>query len=369
MACSSECAWRTSVVAKTRRPAYCGLPRGRQAGDAARATSRTASDESVYSRDPVRAMAQRLRHGLLGLAAERIHRQAGVAVAGHEASQPSVGAPGWLGVSSTGPSTAKSAPRSRACVTWALSCADAPTSAPSGSAGRASRWAASARAGAPSASFHQAAGWKLLTSRRARRRQRCFTCSSASCSEAAPGPSGHCGSRSCTSFTPRASAASSRPRKAGRRARADGTDAVAGRQLQPAQRRQRGGQEVADLGRARRVDPFQALVLQAARLAFPAGDVAERQPYRGVGIDVHIGDPGARLRDADADFFLQFARQRLQHGLAGLQLAAGQFPPARPGLAFGTLPQQQLAVRAQDQAGGDIDDFSDMTGSPVAGEW
>ena len=65
----------------------------------ARATSRTASDESVYSRDPVRAMAQRLRHGLLGLAAERIHRQAGVAVAGHEAFPTQRRAPGWLGVS------------------------------------------------------------------------------------------------------------------------------------------------------------------------------------------------------------------------------------------------------------------------------
>ncbi|MCY1201351.1 hypothetical protein D9M72_128060 [compost metagenome] len=148
------------------------------------------------------------------------------------------------------------------------------------------------------------------------------------------------------------------------RARADAADAVGGGQLQPAQRRQRGGQQVAHRRRLGGIHPFQALVFQAARFAFPARDVAERQAHGGVRVGVHVGDPGARLRDSDADFFLQFARQRLQHGFARFELAARQFPPAGPGLAFRALAQQQHAVRAQDQAGGDVDDLLRHAGPP-----
>ncbi|KAG1441127.1 hypothetical protein G6F57_018801 [Rhizopus arrhizus] len=92
--------------------------------------------------------------------------------------------------------------------------------------------------------------------------------------------------------------------------------------------------------------------------------MAEGQADRRVRVDVHVGDPLARLRDADADFFLQFTGQRLQHGFTRLELAARQFPPARPWLAFGPLAQQQHAVGAQDQAGGDVDDLLRHGGPP-----
>ncbi|MNL20435.1 hypothetical protein D3C87_1416830 [compost metagenome] len=148
------------------------------------------------------------------------------------------------------------------------------------------------------------------------------------------------------------------------RARAHRTDAVGGGQLQPAQRGQGGGQEIADGRCVGRVHPFQALVFKPLRLAFPRGHVAERQAHRGVRIHVHIGHPRPRLCHADAQLFLQFAGQRFQHGFTRLQLAARQFPPARPRLAFGPLAQQQHAVGAQDQTGGNVNDLLRHGGPP-----
>jgi len=55
---------------------------------------------------------------------------------------------------------------------------------------------------------------------------------------------------------------------------------------------------------------------------------------------------------------MQLARQGLQHGFAGFELAAGQLPPAWPGLVAGALAQQQQAVAAQNEAGGDVDDLA-----------
>src|SRR3546814_10286954 len=48
--------------------------------------------------------------------------------------------------------------------------------------------------------------------------------------------------------------------------------------------------------------------------------------------------------------FFKLAGQGLQRGFARFDLAAGQFPPACPGLALGPLCQQQLAVGLQNQA-------------------
>ncbi len=72
-------------------------------------------------------------------------------------------------------------------------------------------------------------------------------------------------------------------------------------------------------------------------LAFPGGHLAEGQFDDGLGVFMHMHDPGVDVCGVDAELFIQFAHQGLFDGFAGLNLAAGEFPPAGPGLAFGAL--------------------------------
>ena len=55
--------------------------------------------------------------------------------------------------------------------------------------------------------------------------------------------------------------------------------------------------------------------------------------------------------DADADFLVQFADQRLLRPLAGLDLAAGKFPQPRQRLALRPLRDQHALVGVDQRAG------------------
>ena len=64
-----------------------------------------------------------------------------------------------------------------------------------------------------------------------------------------------------------------------------------------------------------------------------------------------------RLLHVDAKFLLQFPDQGLLGTFARLDLAAGEFPQAGPRLACGPLGEQHAAVRVDQGAGGNKNEF------------
>ena len=52
---------------------------------------------------------------------------------------------------------------------------------------------------------------------------------------------------------------------------------------------------------------------------------------------------------------MEFARERVGHGLPDLDLAAGKLPPALVDLAGGPLREQEAAVRPFDDSSRDLD--------------
>ncbi len=79
------------------------------------------------------------------------------------------------------------------------------------------------------------------------------------------------------------------------------------------------------------------------------------QPDGRVLVGVDAGDPRIGPLHFDAQFLVQFARQRLRRGLAVMDFAAGKFPPARVYLAGGTLREKKRAVGALDHRRRDFD--------------
>ena len=55
----------------------------------------------------------------------------------------------------------------------------------------------------------------------------------------------------------------------------------------------------------------------------PGGDAPEIEAHRGMRVGENAGQPGRTGGDGDAEFFLQFADQRLAHRFARFDLAAG----------------------------------------------
>ena len=66
----------------------------------------------------------------------------------------------------------------------------------------------------------------------------------------------------------------------------------------------------------------------------------------GVRIDELAAQPRPGAFDADAEFFLQFAHQRLLDGFSGFDLAAGEFPVTGINLADRALRKQILGSGA-----------------------
>jgi hypothetical protein len=71
-----------------------------------------------------------------------------------------------------------------------------------------------------------------------------------------------------------------------------------------------------------------------------------------------VAQPDQRPRrgQLDAEFLVEFARERASRILAGLDLAAREFPLARIDLVGRTLADQDLAALVAQRAGGDVDE-------------
>jgi len=98
------------------------------------------------------------------------------------------------------------------------------------------------------------------------------------------------------------------------------------------------------------------------QLATPFRHTKEIQPHRRMGIGEHARDPRVCGLDRNAQFLMQLAAQRMIRRLAGLDLAAGEFPIACPDFAGGALGEQEGAVGALQDGGGNFDDFCGFGG-------
>ena len=92
---------------------------------------------------------------------------------------------------------------------------------------------------------------------------------------------------------------------------------------------------------------------QTARVAVPAGDGAHVQAQALVGIRLRDVDQRCADLDVDAEFFVEFARERRFGRFAGLVLAAGEFPQPGELLALGPLRDQHAPVGIDEHAGND----------------
>ena len=102
--------------------------------------------------------------------------------------------------------------------------------------------------------------------------------------------------------------------------------------------------------------PGDRLVLERARLARPAPHAKEVKPDRGVRIAIQPCNPGVSTVHPDAELFMELACERCLRRLARLDLAAREFPVASVDFAGRSLGQQERAVGALDDSGGDFDD-------------
>lgn len=103
-----------------------------------------------------------------------------------------------------------------------------------------------------------------------------------------------------------------------------------------------GGQE-AGVGQLGEGNPAERLTFHAAWLTGIPPDqeyVELDDPFR---VRVLVVHEGGRGLDRDAELFMQFALQRERRGLAGLQLATGEFPETT-GMAAGRSPGDEHAV-------------------------
>ena len=90
------------------------------------------------------------------------------------------------------------------------------------------------------------------------------------------------------------------------------------------------------------------------RLALPGSHAKKIQPYGGVRVCKHARNPALHRGDDDAQFFVQFTRERSLQRFAGFDLAAGKFPITRIRASFGAAGEKYLAVGASQNAGHDF---------------
>ena len=93
------------------------------------------------------------------------------------------------------------------------------------------------------------------------------------------------------------------------------------------------------------------------QLATPLCHTKEIQPHRRMGISEYASNPRIRGLDLDAQFLMQLTVQRVVRRLAGLDLAAGEFPVTGPDFSGRALCEEEGAVGALQDGGGDLDDF------------
>src|SRR5690606_30476151 len=103
-----------------------------------------------------------------------------------------------------------------------------------------------------------------------------------------------------------------------------------------------------------RAGPAEGLAFARHGLAIPVEDATEVQAHPGMRIRVLADDPGGRGAHPDAQFLVQLARERRRDRFTGLQLAAGEFPPARIGLAGRSLAEQDAAPVIEDESDGNL---------------
>jgi hypothetical protein len=105
---------------------------------------------------------------------------------------------------------------------------------------------------------------------------------------------------------------------------------------------------------ARRV-PRHGLPFPAVRLTAPAGDTPGVEFDLELRISVQVADQRAGGLDGDAELLVELARQRGLAGLAGVNLAAREFPGAGQALAGRALGDQHAAVGSLENGGDDVD--------------
>jgi hypothetical protein len=94
----------------------------------------------------------------------------------------------------------------------------------------------------------------------------------------------------------------------------------------------------------------------ADRLALPREDAEEVELDVRVRIDEALDEPRRGAADGEPQLLVQLAVERRAGRLARFELAAGELPVARVGLARGALRQQHLPVGPQDDRGRDAND-------------
>ena len=90
------------------------------------------------------------------------------------------------------------------------------------------------------------------------------------------------------------------------------------------------------------------------RMQFPAPlrDTKEIQPHRRMRVSEYSRYPGIGCLDRYAQFLVQLAHQRMMRRFPWLDLAAGELPVTSPDFVFGTLGQEELAIRFLPPQGG-----------------
>ena len=104
--------------------------------------------------------------------------------------------------------------------------------------------------------------------------------------------------------------------------------------------------------------PAQRMAFACTRLSLPRGHPQRMQPHGFSGVVPGNRNQRGAAADFDAEFFIEFADQRLRDGFAGLDFPAREFPQPRQVLARQPLHQQHTALRVHEDAGGDFDSFS-----------
>ena len=103
-------------------------------------------------------------------------------------------------------------------------------------------------------------------------------------------------------------------------------------------------------------DPSEGVAVDGLGIAGVEG--AEEEPEADGFFGIGVGDFFDLFSDGDfdAEFFAEFADEAVLEGFVGLDLAAGEFPQEAEVIAGAALGDEKFAG-AEDEAGGDIDDF------------
>lgn len=101
--------------------------------------------------------------------------------------------------------------------------------------------------------------------------------------------------------------------------------------------------------------PCKCLAFKALRLTLPMPTDVEMESDVGMGINILNAAPRLRGEDLHAEFFEKFALERFENRLTLLDLATGELPVPRIGLALRALTKENVAIRLHQNANGDVD--------------